>query len=694
MAGRSAPTQFGTRTSPVRHPSGGRVRDEPPKSAWPLSRGWTLVLSGLAVLFALLRGVYGLAADSAEPSIMLTERVVVVGVTGRPQLTEADRTILTTRLESAQVGSMAARGRYVPDCAAAGWTTLGAGRRAAVGGLCDPVIADGVVTDWAARQAAAAARNGDAQLGTLANSVPGCVAAVGPGAGLAAARPDGTIADYSTPQQFVDGGLDLPCPVTLIDAEGLSDRIIAGLAKNDSVTLIVTGIGPAPGTLDRDLQVIYEVDTALPGWLTSASTRRQGIVTLTDLTRTLIDFSRPDNSPVPLVVDGSPFEFYQAALSIDGIEDQLAATAALSDAAPIAYLGVGILGSVLGLVMVAGVIVGRLSLTRLILTLSTVWAASMMLTGVLPWQRSESPGIAAISVMIGWTVILTGSALLLARSIPAPAAITGAALTVAAFTIDAALGGALQPGSLLNSRPIFGLRWYGFGNVTFASYAAAGLILAGYVGHRFILAGQRRAAVVAVAAIGGGIVICEGWPTMGSDFGGVIALSPAVLWLALAISGVRITWPRLLIIAGSAVVAVGLISVLDWARGPDRRSHLGNFIQRIIDGDALDVVSRKAVAAYHSLTGPLGIGALIIGVGCWVVIFRYAMPLVRQQFGTIYQVLVALLGTAILGALVNDGGGSVWLTVTAYTTLTVAWFCADYAMRRGWTIGPQSAVRR
>src|SRR5215212_6730884 len=310
MAGRSTPAQFSTPTSPVGHPSAGHVPDEPPKSAWPLSRGWTVLLIGLVILFALLRGVYALAADSAEPSIMLTE---------------ADRTILTAHLDSAQVGSMAARGRYVPDCAAAGWTTLGAGRRAAVGGLCDPVIANGVVTDWAARQAAAAARNGDAQLGTLAaNSVPACVAAVGPGAGVAAAGPDGTIAVYSTPQQFVDGGMNLSCPVTLIDAGELSDPIIAGLATNDSVTLVVTGIGPAPGTLDRDLQVIYEVSTALPGWLTSASTRRQGIVTLTDLSRTLIDFSRRDNSPVPLVVDGSPFEFYQAALTIEGIEDQLA----------------------------------------------------------------------------------------------------------------------------------------------------------------------------------------------------------------------------------------------------------------------------------------------------------------------------------------------------------------------------------
>ena len=45
------------------------------------------------------------------------------------------------------------------------------------------------------------------------------------------------------------------------------------------------------------------------------------------------------------------------------------------------------------------------------------------------------------------------------------------------------------------------------------------------------------------------------------------------------------------------MVAVGLISVVDWARGPDRRSHLGNFVQRILDGDAIDVVARKAVAS-------------------------------------------------------------------------------------------------
>ena len=68
----------------------------------------------------------------------------------------------------------------------------------------------------------------------------------------------------------------------------------------------------------------------------------------------------------------------------------------------------------------------------------------------------------------------------------------------------------MQPGSLLNSRPIFGLRWYGFGNITFAAYATAGLLLAGYLAHRLRPPGAPRRALVAVAAIGFGVVDLRG----------------------------------------------------------------------------------------------------------------------------------------------------------------------------------------
>ena len=627
--------------------------DEPSRTGPLGRRWWVLVLLALGVLFVGLRGLHTLA-DQPQESAIFTDQVVVVGVTGRTELTPADLAVLGTHLDDAQVGMVSIRPRYVGDCAAAGWTTLGAGRRAAVDGLCVPQVENGKVTDWTARQAAAAARRGDAQLGTLAGSVTSCVAAVGPGAALAAAEPDGSVANYQAPQEFVAGGMQTQCPITLVDAGPLSDQIITQLADRDDITLIVTGVGPSAGSDDPSLQVVYRLGTTLPGWLTSASTRREGIVTLTDLTRTLIDFAAPGSS---VAIDGSPFAVYSADLTLDGIDAKMNSITALSNAAPIGYLVLGLGGGLLFVILVVGALRSRFALPKLILAFGGILPAAMMLTGAVPWQNTSSPGLFLSLVVGAWSVILTSLALLIGRLAQVPVVIAAAAITAAAFTFDAALGAVMQPGSMLNSRPIFGLRWYGFGNVTFAAYATTGLFLAGYLAHRCLAAGKRAAAVATVGVIGLGVVICQGWPSMGSDFGGVIALTPAVLWLMLAISGVKITWPKLLAIAGLAVLAVGVISVLDWLRGLDRRTHLGNFVQRILDGDALDVISRKAVAAAETITSPLGIGSLLIGVMLWIVILTYVVPRVSPDFSTVHSTLVAILIVAILGTLLNDGGG-------------------------------------
>jgi hypothetical protein len=680
----------GVRQSPRRHPVGGAVTQEPdqvsPRRGWR----WVLLLLALGALFVGLRGIHALA-DQPQESAIFTDQVVVVGAPGRTELTPADRAVLGTDLDDAQTGMVSIRPRYVGDCAAAGWTTLGAGRRAAVGDLCAPEVQNGKVTDWAARQAAAAARRGDAQLGTLAGSVPGCVAAVGPGAALAAAKPDGSVAHYQSPEEFVAAGMQTQCPITLVDAGPLSDQIITQLADRKDITTIVTGVGPAAGSDDPSLQVIYRLGTTLPGWLTSASTRREGIVTLTDLTRTLIDFGAPGST---VAVDGSPFAVYGADLTLDAIDAKIDSIAALSDAAPIGYLVLGLGGSVLFVIMVVDVLRGRFLLPKLILTFDGVVLAAMMLTGAVPWQNSGSPGLVVGLVVAAWSVTLTALALFLGRLAQVPNIIAATALTVATFTIDAALGAVMQPGSLINSRPIFGLRWYGFGNVTFAGYATAGLFLAGYVAHRCLVASRRTAAIAAVGAIGFGIVICEGWPSMGSDFGGVIALTPAVLWLILALSGVKITWPKLLVIAGSALLAVAVISVLDWLRGPDRRTHLGNFVQRIIDGDALDVISRKAVASADTIASIVGIGSLLIGVVLWIVIFRYVVPRVSSDFTTVRSALIAMLIVAIVGTLLNDGGIFVWLTVTGQVTAVMGWFFFDWAQRNDWTVSTIRAGHR
>ena len=259
--------------------------------------------------------------------------------------------------------------------------------------------------------------------------------------------------------------------------------------------------------------------------------------------------------------------------------------------------------------------------------------------------------------------------------------IAAAALTVAALTVDAALGGPLQPGSLLNSRPIFGLRWYGFGNTTFAAYATNGLLLAGYVAHRLLAAGRRRAAVIAVAAIGFGIVICQGWPSMGSDFGGVIALTPPVLWLTAGdLRGLDDLAPSCWL---SAVRPCSPSARSPRWTGCADRTGAATWATSC---SGSSTGTRSTWSAARRWRRPRrsparsGIGSLIFGAA----VFYLALPLRGAAAGArssapCARCLIALLATGILGTVLNDAGISVWLTVSILVAVTMTWFWVDQA---------------
>jgi hypothetical protein len=637
-------------------------------------------VAALMVLVAVFLGLRSLRGLQPEPvaAPMPTGTVVVVGVTDRSSLTESDRVLIDSHSNAVQFAAVSVRPRYIGDCAAAGWATLGAGRRTSVNGLCDPRVERQRVTDWPQRLAASAARHGDAALGTLAASSRGCVAAVGPGAALAAARPDGTVAHYDTVERFLAQGLATPCPLTLIDAGRQSGLIISALADRPHVTVVVTGIGPPTGSGDPSLQALYILPAA-PGWLTSASTRRDGIVNLTDLTATLIAAGDGEARGGPAPVDGSPFEVRTEIVTAVAAQDHLEAVSALSNAAVRADTALGISGAILLVLLIASLTARRFAIARPILEWATILPAAMVLTGAVPWNATRWPILVLLMTLAGWSIALTVVVFVGAKRLNVPFAVVGAAVTVTAFTIDAALGGVMEPGSMLNSRPVNGGRWYGFGNVTFAVYAAATLVLVGYLAHRLQATGHRRAALASVAVIGFGVVVCEGWPSMGADFGGVIALTPVLVWLLLRLADIPITWPKLVGAAGSAMLLVAVIAWLDWRRGPTVRTHLGSFFQRILDGDAVNVIIRKAVAAADSMFNPLGMSALLVGVVVWMLLFRRLLPALRTEFTTLHTVAVAALGVAILGTAVNDGGITVWYTVTFAFAVTVSALWVDRA---------------
>jgi len=442
-------------------------------------------------------------------------------------------------------------------------------------------------------------------LGTLADSLPGCTAAVGPGAALAAAHGDGTVDAYTEPSAFVADGMRLACPLTLVDAGNRSDQVISALAARNEVTLIVTGVGPAPGSADPALQVIYRLRAAQPGYLTSDSTRRDGVVTLTDLTRALVEFGRSGQPPLPVAIDGSPFEVRPAALSLAGIDRHLQSVAALSDAVVTAYLALAALGTVLVGILLASLWARRYRVAEAILTFGTTLPAGLTLTGAAPWAQAGAPAAALVLAFVGWSVLLTAAAPLVGRAARLPAAIGGAGRGGRDRARDRGLPGLAEHGQRL--------RWGDRADPA-GAVAAAGPVRG--AGHRAPAAGRGA----------------------GRGLGGRRHLRPGL------------------------------------AARPGRRSHLGNFVQRILDGDALAVVARKAAASYATIVDPVGLAALVVGAAAWVVIFRLALPRLRSAFPTLRPVAVAVLATAVLGTLLNDGGISVWIMATAVLAVTVAWF--------------------
>jgi hypothetical protein len=254
-----------------------------------------------------------------------------------------------------------------------------------------------------------------------------------------------------------------------------------------------------------------------------------------------------------------------------------------------------------------------------------------------------------------------------------------AAVTTFVLAADVTVGGSrLQLSSLYGLSTLIAGRFYGFGNVAFAVFAMAAQFTALAIAALALDRGRRQAAIAAVGAIATVAVLVDGWPSWGADFGGVLAMVPGFALLGLAVAGKKLTLRRLATLIGAAAATVMTIAVLDWLRGVGSRSHMGRFVQQIIDGEAGPVVERKLDAMVRSFTrGPEGvvIPLLLLLVG-FLLAQPQRMPTLQRAFDHVPVLrpgLVAMLTTAVLGVLINDSGiqvAAVCLTVA--TPLVVA----------------------
>jgi hypothetical protein len=637
--------------------------------------------------------------------------VVVVGTAG---VTWSDVTPDTTPALWALLRDGADAGGVTPAvvdvnrrCAGAGWLGLSAGRTVITGSsvpggfeclpwsVTETTTGTASVAGWddlTAAQSRSPFRPRPGTLGTALADAGVCATAVGPGAALALAERDGTVPRY-LPLDGLDADA-FTCPLTVVDAgaapSDAPDRPAALAAVDASVrralnaapdgaTVIVADVGnPSPHRPALGVALLRGANPTAARYLSSTATRWEGVVRALDLPVSLVaalDVAQPPDfsgSPVlsagPRPAGAQAVDELELLTTRDGALRQVTGT---TTAIPL-WIALAALAALVAVPGVRRSTRWQRGLDGLLLVLASIPAGQFLMTAWSWWLPSTSDGRLWLALAVS-TLLVAGVAALAPRR-PAWAAPTViASITFGLLTLDAVLGTPLHRGSPLGPAVTLGGRFFGFGNPTYSVYVAAGLVAAAGLATLAAARFGRRAAGIVVAVIGLVAMVISLWPDFGADVGGGLVVLPTFAVLALVVSGLRVTWKRLLAVAVAGVALVAAIGILDWMRPAAERTHLGTFVQSVIDGSALETVWRKAGFALRTVTrGPEAWITLVILVAVVLVLLGVLrarwLDRLRADWPAVMPLLVAMLVGGVGGAFVNDYGVRI-VTIMLFTAV-------------------------
>jgi len=639
----------------------------------------------LAGLLAALATVVTVTAGAASPARAAAppRHVVIVGVPGlRWSDISASATPTLWRLAGlGSVGSLSDFAIQPLTCPADAWLTLNSGARAQTGhpatacGAFPAVVPAGTAASVPALPSLVSYnqqfRAGPAW-GALAGGAS-CATAVGPGAALALAGPSGRVASYLPSPSQATAAVLSRCPLTVVDLETTSyperalalapvdaelARIVAALPSG--ATLLVTA--PGSTTSPPHLQVVLiDGPGYRAGLLESSSTRQPGLVTLTDLTPTVLGWlgrGAPPGAVGAQVTRGYRGSLPAAIRSLvgrDTAEHVWLSTHQvffwaylLADAAVFGALG---LARRPGGLRVAGV-------------LAVSVPAGTVLANLVPWWRLAHPAVWLYGTAVMLALVIALAALAASRR-GDPLAPFGALclFTLAVLGLDVMTGSRLQLDTPFGLSMIESGRYYGIGNAALGLYGVTALFGAAWLGLVALRRYSRRAAVLAVALVGVFAVFASGWPGFGAKVGGTIALVPCFGLLLLAVAGIRLNWRRVLLVAVSGLALVAIFALISYLAPVTGQSHLGAFAGDVLHGHAGAVLLRKIHANVGSLKAgaysPLApIVVVVTGLMLWrpawfgmktVPLAYAAEPLIRPVLGVLWLM-------PVIGWLADDSG--------------------------------------
>ena len=430
-------------------------------------------------------------------------------------------------------------------------------------------------------------------------------------------------------------------------------QVVSSLPRD--TLLLVVSVAP-PGRMWHLVPAVAAGAGVVHGYVESPSTKRLGLVTLTDVAPTVLQSL---DAAVPDGMVGHGFRYHTGQPDLGRLAN-LDRDGRFRES------------------LYFPVVLGYVVLHALVYALAVV--ALSRRGGVGRWAPVLRNGVLAIAAFPLATFVLralpvagitaSGWALLFAIDVLLVALVSRArrhplspltwllGLTSAVLLADVATGARLQVNSLLGYSPLTAARFFGIGNSAFAVLAATAILFAAI---HLQYAPRRREALFAVAALLALVVVVDGAPSLGDDAGGLTTLVPVLGVTLLAFSGRRITWRRAGLLALLTFALLGIAAGVDLLRAPDARTHLGKFVSDLLSGgssSSVTTVLRKAATNVRVLRETVWawIVPIIAGFMLYLVVWERRLTRLLPARSALRVGLVATLAAGLLGFALNDSG--------------------------------------
>ena len=429
--------------------------------------------------------------------------------------------------------------------------------------------------------------------------------------------------------------------------------------------IVCSPVTQGPAAASSTLAPIIAVGPEMQGgWLSSNATRRVGLVTITDLAPTILQFF---GAPQPTAMLGSPMRavpadrhwgagpLWNLGASGDPIQSvtHLAASVSRLDSQRIAverwliYLCQWLL--LIAAIAYAWRAVNRLRLAEWGFLFPLALPLALLIQPFLPHPVNAISALEAL-LLSGLLIVV---AIAIGRRGRGPIIIL-AILNSIAIIADLLTGQQGMISSMIGYSPSEGARYYGIGNeymgVLVGAADAACCLCAGKGAGRRVAAG--------LALFIPAILICL--PSVGAKAGGALVAVPTAALAAWLLLGGRFSWKLLLSIAVLGILALSFMVLRD-LHNPQHMSHVGKAMNSVLrDGPhaAGAIIARKTLMEWRLVKYSPWSRCLIAAIIAAIILYFARRSAWKTMISDrrVYAALSALVCAAITSLLFNDAG--------------------------------------